>query len=168
MLKNISSQSCESFLTSQLWMKEQIQPNAVDLTLDEVFAFSEDSVFEIDNEMKVHRKQHPVDVLDSNANTFVLTPGSYRIVFKEKINIGDQEAGFVVPRSTFIRNGVFIHSGLYDSGYTGRMEAGMNVTAGCMNIKKNTRIGQILIFDAEALHLYDGDYQDRLTGAPAV
>jgi deoxycytidine triphosphate deaminase len=34
----------------------------------------------------------------------------------------------------------------------------MHVTCGPARIKKGTRIGQYICFDAETLHLYDGDY----------
>jgi hypothetical protein len=34
----------------------------------------------------------------------------------------------------------------------------MHVTVGPMRIKKGTRIGQYLSFDAEMHHLYDGSY----------
>jgi hypothetical protein len=39
----------------------------------------------------------------------------------------------------------------------------MHVTVGIMKIKRGTRIGQYLNFQAQALHSYDGDYGDGKT-----
>ena len=74
------------------------------------------------------------------------------------ITVGEGEAGFVITRSTLNRNGVYITSGLYDSGYNGVMAGALHVTSGPFKVKVNTRIGQFLLFKAESLHLYDGDY----------
>jgi deoxycytidine triphosphate deaminase len=74
------------------------------------------------------------------------------------INVGDGEAGWVITRSTLNRNGLFLTSGLYDSGYHGAMAGVLHVTIGPARIKQGTRIGQYLSFNAEALHKYDGDY----------
>jgi deoxycytidine triphosphate deaminase len=74
------------------------------------------------------------------------------------IEVGEGEAGWVITRSTLNRNGVFLTSGLYDSGYHGVMAGVMHVTCGTMKIKPGTRIGQYLSFDSESLSKYDGSY----------
>ena len=74
------------------------------------------------------------------------------------IDVGEGEAGWVITRSTFNRNGLFLTSGLYDSGYHGVMAGVLHVTVGTAKIKQGTRIGQYLSFNAEALHKYNGDY----------
>ena len=87
-----------------------------------------------------------------------LQPGHYEVIMANEIVVGDNEAGWVITRSTLNRNGVFLTSGLYDSGYDGVMAAVLHVTCGDARIKKGTRIGQYLSFDAEMLSKYDGDY----------
>ncbi len=74
------------------------------------------------------------------------------------IRVGEGEAGWVITRSTLNRNGCYITSGLYDSGYHGVMAGVLHITIGDVRIKKGTRIGQYISFEAEALKLYDGDY----------
>ena len=74
------------------------------------------------------------------------------------INLSEGEAGWVITRSTLNRNGVFLTSGLYDSGYRGMMAGAMHITCGPLKIKKGTRVGQFLLFKSETLKLYDGDY----------
>ena len=74
------------------------------------------------------------------------------------IDVGSGEAGFVITRSTLNRNGVFLTSGLYDTGYNGVMAGVMHISCGKMKVKPGTRIGQYLCFEAEQMSIYSGDY----------
>ena len=152
-MKHIVSKQSKSSLTAVLI--EDIQPNAVDLRLDKVFQIL-NNVFEISNEHKKHRGTE--EILPDAEGYFTLHPGSYEIVMENIIHVGEGEAGWVITRSTLNRNGCFITSGLYDSGYHGVMAGVLHVTVGQARIKKGTRVGQYLSFDAEMLHKYDGDY----------
>lgn len=132
------------------------QPNAVDLRLDKVFKIKQE-VFEISNEEKKHRGTDYEITPDRNGY-FYLPPGHYEVVMENIINVGEGEAGWVITRSTLNRNGCFLTSGLYDTGYHGVMAGVLHVTLGPARIKKGTRIGQYLSFNAESLSSYDGDY----------
>lgn len=154
-MKNIGGPSSKSKLTN-FWPGD-VQPNAVDLRLGKVFWIAANE-FVIDEEKKVHRGT--VEVMPDDEGYFRLQPGHYEVVMDNKITVGDREAGWVITRSTLNRNGVFLTSGLYDTGYSGVMAGVMHVTIGPMRIKRGTRIGQYLSFDAESLHKYDGDYGD--------
>ena len=145
--------------TSQLTnvQPQDIQPNAVDLRLGKVFYITANE-FVIDEECKIHRGSVEVKVEDDGY--YRLQPGHYEVVMENKITVGDGEAGWVITRSTLNRNGVFITSGLYDTGYSGVMAGVMHVTIGPMKIKPGTRVGQYLSFKAQALKSYAGDYGD--------
>lgn len=137
--------------------EEDIQPNAVDLRLDKVFKIS-DNLFEIDEQNnKTHRGSTQ---LEPNADGFwCLEPGfSYEVIMENVIDVGEDEAGWVITRSTLNRNGCFITSGLYDSGYNGVMAGVLHVTCGPIKIQRGTRIGQYISFKSEALKKYDGSY----------
>ena len=114
------------------------------------------NVFEVTNETKTHRGTE--ELLPDSEGFYFLDPGHYEVVMENIINVGESEAGWVITRSTLNRNGCFITSGLYDSGYHGVMAGVMHVTVGPAKIKKGTRIGQYLSFNAEALTMYDGSY----------
>jgi deoxycytidine triphosphate deaminase len=133
-----------------------VQPNAVDLRLDKVFKIKKD-VFEISNDHKKHRGTE-YELKPDDKGYFILEQGSYEVVMENIVHVGENEAGWVITRSTLNRNGLFLTSGLYDSGYHGVMAGVLHVGCGLARIKKGTRIGQYLSFDAEALHTYDGDY----------
>ena len=133
---------------------DQVQPNAIDLRVDKIFQ-TYGQVFVISEQEKKHRESkeiHPTD------DWWRLDPGSYEIIMEGIVSIGDDEAGWVITRSSLNRNGCFITSGLYDSGYKGVMAGVLHVNNGPIRIKRGTRVGQFLLFKAEALNQYDGDY----------
>lgn len=135
--------------------KGDVQPNAVDIRLDEVEKI-EASDFVLDDNEKKHRITSKLSVQADGF--YVLQPGSYKVTMKNKVQIGQSEAGVVISRSTLIRNGVYLCSGLYDTGYKGSMVALLVVTTGTAKIKKGTRIGQYLILESESNGEYQGNY----------
>ena len=132
-----------------------VQPNAVDLRAGKIFRIK-DNEFLIDEAVKIHRGS--IEITVSNDGYWHLEPGSYEIIMQNEIEVADDEAGFVITRSTLNRNGVFLTSGLYDTGYKGVMAGVMHVNCGKMRIKPGTRVGQYLNWKAESISSYDGDY----------
>ena len=154
---HINSPKTKSNLTNV--KPEDIQPNAIDLRLDKVFIMR-NKVFTIGEtddgkELKFHRES--VEMKPDAEGFFGLDTGTYEIVMENIVEVGEGEAGFVITRSTLNRNGLFITSGLYDSGYKGVMAGALHVN-GFAKIRKGTRVGQFLLFKAESLKNYDGDY----------
>jgi len=151
---HIESDDSESSLTNV--QSVDIQPNAVDLRVAKVFDIVKNKTFLIDEDKKIHRGSN--EITPDKDGYWHLSEGTYEIVMENIITVGQGEAGWVITRSTLNRNGVFITSGLYDSGYSGVMAGAMHITCGPMIIKKGTRVGQFLLFKSETLKLYDGDY----------
>lgn len=131
------------------------QPNAIDLRLGKVFAINY-NLFELSEQSKKHRGTY--EMMPDHDGWYHLSEGTYEIVMENIVTIGDDEAGWVITRSTLNRNGVFITSGLYDSGYSGVMAGALHVRSGPIKIKKGTRVAQFLLFKAEALAQYNGSY----------
>jgi deoxycytidine triphosphate deaminase len=152
-MKHILGPDSRSTLTAV--QEGDSQPNAIDLRVDKVFKVN-DGLFEVSNEHKKHRGS--IEIKPDLEGYFNLPIGHYEVVMENIINVGQGEAGWVITRSTLNRNGLFLTSGLYDSGYHGAMAGMLHVTIGQARIKKGTRIGQYLSFDAESLGMYDGDY----------
>lgn len=152
-MKHIQGPNSRSSLTNV--QEQDVQPNAVDLRLGKVF-FIRPAAFIIDEEQKTHRGS--VELSPDPDGYYTLVEGHYEVVMENVIEVGEGEAGWVITRSTLNRNGVFLTSGLYDTGYHGVMAGVMHVTCGPMKIKPGTRIGQYLSFDSEALSKYDGSY----------
>lgn len=131
------------------------QPNAVDLRVQDIFALKDETFVLTDNK-KTHRGSQKIEP-DENG-MFCLEPGVYEIIMENIVTIPEGYAGWVITRSTLNRNGLHITSGLYDSGYSGVMAGLLHVAHGPAAIEKGSRVGQFLIFEAETLSLYDGDY----------
>ena len=162
MMIHLASEKSQSSLSE--FKPNQVQPNAIDLKIDKIYEIHS-NVFEIDEETKTHRGS--VELFPDKDGYWNLRQGSYEVIFEGVVDIGPDEAGWVITRSTFNRNGVFFTSGLYDSGYKGVMAGCMHIMIGVpagvsevrrTRIKKGTRAGQFLLFKAESLNLYDGDY----------
>jgi deoxycytidine triphosphate deaminase len=152
-MKHIAGPNSKSKLTNVDAV--MISPNAVDLRLGKVFRIHPNT-FTLSETQKGHRGS--VELQPDEQGFWHLEPGTYEVVMENIIEVGEGEAGWVITRSTLNRNGVFLTSGLYDSGYHGVMAGAMHVTTGPLTIRKNTRIGQFLLFKAESLHKYDGSY----------
>ena len=152
-MKHVAGPKSKTTLTNV--QEGDVQPNAIDLRLDKIFSIN-NSVFEISNDHKKHRGSE--EILPDQDGYFTLSPGSYEIVMENIIHVGEGEAGWVITRSTLNRNGCYITSGLYDSSYHGIMAGVLHVTSGTARIKKGTRVGQYLSFDAEMIHPYQGSY----------
>ena len=152
-MKHIQSPNSRSTLTNV--EQKDIQPNAVDLRVSKFFRVSTKD-FVISEDQKTHRGSKEIE--PDIDGWFYLQPGHYEVIMENTINVGDNEAGWVITRSTLNRNGLFLTSGLYDTGYNGVMAGMIHVTIGAARIKKGTRIGQYLNFEAESIKVYDGSY----------
>lgn len=153
-MKHLASSSSSSTLSK--FTENQVQPNAIDLRVESLRLITED-LFLIDEDQKQHRGSTAVRT-DENGYWMLESGKRYEVIFEGIVDIKEGEAGWVITRSTLNRNGLFLTSGLYDSGYTGVMAGCLHVTSGPARIKKGTRLGQFILFDAESLSSYDGDY----------
>lgn len=140
-----------------------VQQAAVDLRIKDVHRIKP-TLFVLDEDQKIHRETELVPL--DNDGYWYLEPGSYEFTTDHIIKMGSDEAGFVIIRSTLSRNGVIISSGNYDPNYHGAMAGCLHVNVGPMKIKPGTRIGQMLLWKAEALKQYDGDYGLDENGNP--
>ena len=161
MITHICSEQSTSTATNV--DEEMIGPNAIDLRLGKIFAISDD-VFIIDEDSKTHRNITAVDV--GPDGYYQLEPGTYEVTMDSEVSVGPDEAGLVIARSSLNRNGCYLTSGLYDSGFSGPLAAVLHVNCGPMRIKPGTRIAQYLNWKAQALSKYDGSYGYGVDGKP--
>ena len=147
--------SLNSTSTLSTFEDDQVQPNAIDVKLKQVRSI-DDNPFTISEEGKIHRGS--TIVKPEKDGYWRLENGTYEVVMEGEVTIGPDEAGFIITRSTLNRNGLFLTSGLYDSGYSGVMAGALHVSCGVARIAKSTRVGQFLLFKAESLNQYEGSY----------
>lgn len=150
---NIATDSSKSTITNIV--EDHIQPNAYDVRLAKVFRIA-DEPFIITEEGKEHRGGDEVKVGEDGF--LRLRPGYYDVLFDHKVEIAEGEAGYLIQRSTLNRNGCFVTSGLYDSGFKGYVAGCLHVTTGMMITKPGTRLAQFILTEADTGHAYDGSY----------
>lgn len=160
---------------------ECIQPNAVDLRIAEIHtldAFSEDEphnscIFlgnkgkqffrRFEQSPRKHDVRAPGVVADELY--FQLRAGKcYSFTTKHNVKLPEGVAGIVKGRSTLVRNGLILTTGLYDSGYDGPI-GGMilNTAPSTVYIERDSRIAQFITYKAETTHLYDGHWNHNAT-----
>ena len=151
MLKHIGLNRGITNLTSDC-----IQPNAVDLKLDRLWKIENDE-FYIGENKKKHRSLTELEW--DLTNQFQLeSDTSYQFETDHFVKIPEGYAGWLIARSTLNRNGIFITSGLYDSGFENYVGGVMHVRCGPARIEKGTRIAQFIYVEAETANMYQGEY----------
>jgi deoxycytidine triphosphate deaminase len=146
----------------------QVQPNAIDFTLDRLFSIQESNPFVISTdkttgkEVKQMRggfERTPITDRATNLDFFVVDPRtSYDMMSDIYIKVPEGYAALLVTRSTFVRNGLFIVSGLYDSGFEGHIGCVLHNLSGTTRIERGTRIGQVIFTESENAGKYSGGW----------
>lgn len=146
-----------------------IQPNAIDIRVSKFFMVEDlehpysnyrDQLVTISDEGTTHKEISPEMPTDSEG-WWILHRGIYQFEAQQYVTIPDSYCGWLITRSTFNRNGIFIMSGLYDSGFHGYVGGTLYNIAGRIKIKRGTRICQLLTAQAEMVHKYSGQYNHK-------
>ena len=149
---------CAGSATTKIigFCEEGIQPNAIDIRLNKVFRILP-NVFEIDAEN--NKKHRGVEEIQPDENGFwFLEPGEYEISCMETVEVGPDEMGLIVTRSTLNRNGVYVYACVFDSGYKGGLNFRLVVGVAPMKIQRGTRVAQYVAYKSEVLKQYNGSY----------
>ena len=152
-LKHILSESNLCTITGV--QDGDLQPNCPDLRIDRVFAIGED-VFELSETS--NRMRSSVEILPDADGWFSLPVGTYDVTTSNTVEVGEGYAGWVIQRSTLLRNNITAQSAIYDSGYSGVVGCRMQVGSGPARIQRGTRIAQFVLVEAETLTKYNGSY----------
>lgn len=154
----------------------QVQPNAIDFTLDRVFNIS-DNEFIVAKDLANPKKELkqmrggnellPYPDRRTGIQLFNLDSGSYDILSDLYVELPEGVAAMLVARSTFVRNGLFLVSGLYDSGFKGHIGCVLHNMKGVAKVQKGVRVGQIIFIEASSAGTYAGGYNHAAgTAAP--
>ncbi|MFB6194117.1 MAG: deoxyuridine 5'-triphosphate nucleotidohydrolase [Halobaculum sp.] len=137
--------------------EEQIQPNGVDLTLAGVVEPVEPGRIDRDTKRVADRKRVEPAETDEGP-LYRLEPGGYVVEYAERLRVPDGHVGFVLPRSSLLRNGATLETAVWDAGYEGRGEGLLQVHH-AIEIREDARIGQFVLSEADHDGTYDGSYQ---------
>lgn len=128
----------------------QVQPNGIDLTVDEIFTFMEPGSL-MRKERRVPRYK------ELEGEHWFLRPGAYVIRYGEYLRIPINAVGIVFPRSSLLRMGATIYSALWDSGYEGRGIGLLEVfNPRGIELERGARVAQIIFISARSSGKYEG------------
>ncbi|MCX6774044.1 MAG: deoxyuridine 5'-triphosphate nucleotidohydrolase [Candidatus Micrarchaeota archaeon] len=138
----------------------QKQQAGFDLTLESIFQFSSGGAVDFDNKERKIADCTKIEYQDSWAK---LAKGVYKITLNEKFKMPSDAAGFCLTRTTLLRNGAYLVSGLWDPGFEGKVEMLLVVENPFgIILKEHARVGQIFFIRMEdnAESLYSGIYKN--------
>lgn len=152
--------------------EKQVQPNAIDFTLDQLKWVGNEVAY-LCEDKKRNKMRSTHDVVCFADGTWNLEGGRvYDGSSNMYIEVPEGMAAILYTRSSFARNGVFIMSGLYDSGYQGHIGFTIYTIGGGIQIEPGTRIGQVALVQADAAKMYAGGWNHaegtHYTAAPTL
>lgn len=90
---------------------------------------------------------------------FYLSQGQYSITFNEGGKIPQGNCGWIKTRSSLIRCGCVVESGLYDTGFECQNFGAILFVHNSIKIEQNAKVAQFILFEAEEAEEYDGQWQ---------
>ena len=137
--------------------EKQIQPNAIDFTLDKVFIINDEESFGISEDEKVMKGSTPCP--PQSGGWMIQERGMIDCLSDMYCDLPKGVAAMLVIRSSLARNGLLLVSGLYDSGFKGHIGFLLhNCSNSTAHFATGTRVGQIIFVHSTSSHLYAGDY----------
>ncbi|WP_435075086.1 deoxyuridine 5'-triphosphate nucleotidohydrolase [Halorubrum sp. HHNYT27] len=131
----------------------QRQPNGVDLTVGEIFKQTAPGRIGRDGKRVGDRESVPI-----GDGAYRLEPGTYVVRYGEPVRIPSERIGFVLPRSTLLRNSCTLDTAVWDAGYEGVGEGRLDV-GHAIEIEPGARIAQLVLAEADHDGTYEGTYQ---------
>jgi deoxycytidine triphosphate deaminase len=144
---------------------EQVQPNGVDLRLDAVLEPTELGSITREGTTIADREPLEPGSIGADGEGYRLDPGGYVLQYAETVSIPEEHVGFVLPRSSLMRNGAMLNTAVWDAGYEGRGEGLLQVHNELV-LETGARVAQLVLAAADHEGVYDGSYQgERLDRA---
>lgn len=145
-------------------MDEQIQPNGVDLTVQNISLFDSPGIIGLSNSARVLSSTSPL--VFSSMGYIDLLPGCYLITYNEVVNLPKTIMALAFPRSSLLRCGVSVHTAVWDAGYCGRGQSLMVIyNPHGFRVYKDTCVVQIVFLrlSSEVTEGYEGIFQKENT-----
>jgi deoxycytidine triphosphate deaminase len=98
----------------------------------------------------------------TNANgklIYKLEPGTYSLTFDQGVKLPTNRTAFIRHRSSVLRCGGIITSGVYDPGFEVDEMGGVLIATQPLIIEKGARVAQIIMFQNMTAEAYDGQWQ---------
>ena len=152
-----ADQVTELLITNDKGAKAQV---GYDLTLKEVKQINGGIVMAD----KTIVDDYTIVVPSQNVNgklIYKLEPGTYSITFEQGCNLDNKHTAFIRHRSSILRCGGIITSGIYDPGFEVDEMGGVLIATKPIIIEKGARVAQIIMFENNSADLYNGQFQGK-------
>ena len=100
----------------------------------------------------------PKIINDGGKFMYNLQPGTYSITFEQGCKLEDTHTAMIRHRSSILRSGGIITSGIYDPGFEVDEMGAMLILTKPMVIEVGARVAQIIVFQNNPADLYDGQW----------
>lgn len=148
----------------------QVAQVGIDLTVEDIKRIRGGEVL---TDRTLVRVYEPVDIAttavtidDKGANTYEerkgwqLEPGNtYSLTFTQGCKLNSNTTGFIHHRSSVLRCGSVIISGVYDPGFEVDQMGAVLVCLAPIFIEKGARVAQLVVHENHSATLYDGQWQ---------
>lgn len=137
--------------------EDQLDCSGLKLHLDKVFNFvSLGGVYKSSKKLA-----EVIEVKPNDNGVYTLTPGAYRVRYKEIVKVPQNAMALAIPRSTLLRIGATVFTAVWDPGYEGRGEGLMVVfNPHGIEIEQGAQIAQLVFvsLDKVTRFVYRGTY----------
>lgn len=142
----------ESKLVSEcIHLPTQLTPNGIDLTVSKISKINEKGSLDFGNDERYIPEAEEVKPEKKNPDDdhgwWSLSKGCYKIKTNEKFKIPKNVIGICQPRSSLLRMGASVSTGVWDAGFEGKAEFLLTVeNEEGIELKENCRITQLVFF----------------------
>ena len=98
-------------------------------------------------------------VLHSDKLIYKLEPGTYSLTFEQGCKLDTKHTAFIRHRSSILRCGGIITSGVYDPGFEVDEMGAVLIATKSIIIEKGARVAQIIMLENQESEAYDGQFQ---------
>ena len=152
----LNSHQVEQFLqTNNLGSKAQV---GYDLTLKSVKRINGGIVTQDKTTVEEYTEVPPFQNTNGKF-IYRLSPGVYSLTFDQGCKLPDNVTAFIRHRSSVLRCGSQIESGVYDPGFEVDEMGSVMFVHKEIIIEKGARVAQIIMFENAPADLYDGQWQ---------
>ena len=135
----------DPLIVDYVCLESQLQPNGFDLSVREVATFVRAGQVGAADADRVLSVAEPLEFDEDG--WLDLQPGPYLVSFNEVVNLPNDLMALGRPRSSLLRNGVTLHTAVWDAGYRGRSQSLLTVHhPNGFRLQRNARLAQLVFF----------------------
>lgn len=153
----LHAKQLESYLTTNnKGKKAQV---GYDLTLESVNKINGGCVMADKTEINNYTKVEST-LSNLGESIYILEPGTYSLTFEQGCKLDCYHTAFIRHRSSILRCGAIITSGVYDPGFEVEKMGGVLIATQNIIIQKGARVAQIIMMENYESELYNGQFQN--------